>query len=501
MPKNKLIYLIWSAFSISLYLIGLLGVKYINFSLPNKNNPMLPSRAIRKISFLIIGGFFMAGNLGAQKLLDAVVTYYYPSDRDSVNGVKISYEYDDNSKQTTHSIYFWDQSANRWAGGAFPVEECAVCVGRFEYGFDERGNQVSTGGFVWSGYLTGWALRTLTENGFDDSGNQVRSSYSIWNTSKNRWEHSLGWEYGFDDKDRMTSGIVKFWDPEKNAWRPFDKTLYDYDSIGRKMLELRQTWIDSISNWANLTKKEWYFDTVGIQTEIVSYTWALSNNSYSWKENDRHKIENVFDAAGHRILTTDYLKSSTRWTATYQEEISYNESGKPVLSVISKGNPALTESLRSEWEYDENNRLTKEIQTGVLQRREGLEIQHKRKVIRSFDSDGDIAREIWFYWDGVTKTYLPDSKDYFVYHSIVASTQEARPEPIRLYPNPTNGVLQISGLLQPANIMIYTMQGMVVRSIHQVDHSIDISDLPSGTYLILITEAGNLPFRTLFVKE
>jgi hypothetical protein len=194
---------------------------------------MLSSNAIAKFSLLLICGWFLSGNLEAQKLLDAIVTYYYPSGGDSVKGAKIVNEYNDTYRQTTHSIYSWDKSSNRWEGWSFPAEECMVCVGRFEYAYDDGGH--------------------------------------------------------------MVSSIAKFWDLTKNVLLPIEKMLYDFDSIGRKTMEIRQNWVDSISNWVNLTKKEWYFDTGGIKTEIVSYNWDLSNNSCIWKENERHKIENVYN--------------------------------------------------------------------------------------------------------------------------------------------------------------------------------------------------------------
>jgi hypothetical protein len=136
-----------------------------------------------------------------------------------------------------------------------------------------------------------------------------------------------------------------------------------------------------------------------------------------------------------------------------------------------------------------------------MQRREGLMVQQKLRVIRSFDSDGDIAREIWYYWDGESRTFLPDSKDYFFYHSIVASNQEEGLPPVRIYPNPTRGILNITGLTKPAEVKIYSMQGMLLRRNPGSGTSVDLSDFSPGSYLIFVSEAGNSLLRTILIKE
>ncbi|TSA35225.1 MAG: T9SS C-terminal target domain-containing protein [Porphyromonadaceae bacterium] len=463
---------------------------------------MEPARAIRKYSLLFVCGFLIIGNLGAQKLLDSIVTYYYQPGGDSVNGVRIADEYNGAGQRTSHSIYLWDMNTRRWDGWMFPVEECAVCPGRYEYGYDEKGNQVSSGGFVWWGHTVGWVERTRTESGYDDCGNRVSSTFSSWSTEEKEWIPGIGQEFGYDDAGRTTSSIAYVWDPTLKTWHPIEKMIYSFEDNGRKTQELRQQWDEAVRDWVNLTKTEWYYDSLEITTEYASFRWTLTGKNYDWKEDNRHKIEHVFDTAGNRILTTDFLKTSaTRWTAIYKEDLKYNQIDKPVLSVISKGTGGLTEYLRTEWVYDPDGRLVLETLTGWMQRRPGLMGKKKSWVIRSFDTDGDLAREIWYYWDGEAKSYLLDGKDYYFYHSTATSHQEIRMDPIRVYPNPTGGILNLSGLSQPAEVKIYSMQGMLLRSVHHVEFSFDISGLSPGAYLILVAEVNHPPFRTILIKE
>ncbi|TSA35524.1 MAG: T9SS C-terminal target domain-containing protein [Porphyromonadaceae bacterium] len=465
---------------------------------------MLPARAIKKCSLLVVCVFLVFGNLGAQKLLDSIVTYYYASDRDSVNSVKIANEYNAAGQMTSHSIYLWDTNTNRWDGWVF-CDECSGCTGRYEYDYDERGNQILSFGYGWQGHELGWVLRGRTENNYDDCGNNVSIIYSGWNAVEKEWTPGFGYEFGYDDVGRITSKITYDRGLPLKDWLPLEKMLYTFDGHGRKTQEIRQLWNETARDWVNQRKTEWYYDSPGITTEFANFSWTLTGKYYDWSEYERHRIVKVFDQADNRVLTTESVKaSSTAWTPIWKEELAYNSLGQPVLSIISEGTGTLTERLRTEWVYDPAGRLILETLNGLLiriRKPDCYPVRRRLKDIRSFDVDGDIEREIWYRWYAYTESLIFDRKDYYFYHSTSTGHQEIRIDPIRIDPNPASGVLNLSGLSQPAEVKIYSMQGMLLRSIHHVEVSVDISDLSPGAYLILVVEVGHPPVRTILIKE
>ena len=467
------------------------------------NYTMLLAQTIRGYCILTVGAFCLTGNLGAQKLLESVVTYYYPSGRDSVNGYKIQEEYNAGGQKISHSYYYWDATNKRWEGSAFPCEECLSNRGRHEYTYDAKGNRIKTSTFEWWGYQLGWLPAGQSENVYDEHDRKMSNLSSIWNRQKNEWIPDFGQEYGYNEKGQVISTVSNRLDASLNIWLHFENRIFEFDSLGRKTLDLRQTWVDSSGNWVNQMKTEWYFDSVGIKTEIADFNWTLSNNNYVGKENGRHKIENVFDSAGNMIQTTDFQKiSATSWRAVYQEKREYNDSGKVVLSVISKGSGTLTEYLCTEWTYGADSRLLMETVTGSMVRRPGgLQIKDKLKVIRSFDNEGDIKSEIWYYYDFLTRAYLFDSKDYYFYLNASSTDSKILTSIISIYPNPTDGNISISGLTQPADVKVYSMQGMLLRSECQVVVSVDISDLSPGAYLVLVSATGQPPFRSVVIRN
>jgi hypothetical protein len=346
-----------------------------------------------------------------------------------------------------------------------------------------------------------WAIRSLSGYVFDDSGNNISSTNSIWNAAQGKLLNNLRFEYTYDEERRMLSSVADRWIEMMEVWHPIEKWQYAFESGGRKSQEIRQTWVDSIRDWVNRNKTEWYFDTAGIKTEIAGFGWVRAGEGSTWIEQNRHKVENVFDSAGNRILTTDFLKvSATRWTATFQEERKYSSTGQPLLSVIRKGNGALTESLRTEWAYDPEGGMTLETQSGVMPRRSGS-ISDNLKVIRSFGDKGAIDHEIWYHMDHTAKSYVLASKDYYFYPPASGGQPETVAEAVRLFPNPSGGMLHLSGLPGPALVKIHSLQGVHLRSVPYDGNPVNISDLPPGAYLIQVCANGHSLLKTLFIKQ
>ncbi|WP_340112591.1 T9SS type A sorting domain-containing protein [Maribellus mangrovi] len=54
----------------------------------------------------------------------------------------------------------------------------------------------------------------------------------------------------------------------------------------------------------------------------------------------------------------------------------------------------------------------------------------------------------------------------------------------KIYPNPTSGRIELSGLTNPADLNIFNMKGQLIKNIQQVMKTIDISELQPGIYLL-----------------
>ncbi|MCZ2101642.1 MAG: T9SS type A sorting domain-containing protein [Chitinophagales bacterium] len=90
----------------------------------------------------------------------------------------------------------------------------------------------------------------------------------------------------------------------------------------------------------------------------------------------------------------------------------------------------------------------------------------------------DPAALRWFSWimlDGAKMGIVTKTKD-------TPATQNH----LKLYPNPTTGIVTIETLDTPAKVDIYDLNGSLVQSVHNVTLEVNIDNLPSGVYILNI---------------
>ena len=79
-------------------------------------------------------------------------------------------------------------------------------------------------------------------------------------------------------------------------------------------------------------------------------------------------------------------------------------------------------------------------------------------------------------------------------NNLVNSTSIMKQEEdrVRVFPNPTNGVVTIMGKLNGTTLQVYNVLGAQVmqRELSSEQNLLDISDLPSGVYMFRITTAN-----------
>ncbi len=113
-------------------------------------------------------------------------------------------------------------------------------------------------------------------------------------------------------------------------------------------------------------------------------------------------------------------------------------------------------------------------------------------------ASGDIDKE------DMVKVVSADGK-IVVYYTFgtLTSNEAVNSEGIELYPNPTNGDINISGVKEGYRIQIYNSVGSVIRDIN-VQNSIErisIKDQPAGMYMVVIRDGNSLIGRYKSIKQ
>ena len=69
------------------------------------------------------------------------------------------------------------------------------------------------------------------------------------------------------------------------------------------------------------------------------------------------------------------------------------------------------------------------------------------------------------------------------------------------FPNPTSDIITITGLTEPVQVKIYSIQGQLVKSANQVQNTIDVSDLVEGIYILNLTSNKGRIVRKIVVEK
>jgi hypothetical protein len=70
---------------------------------------------------------------------------------------------------------------------------------------------------------------------------------------------------------------------------------------------------------------------------------------------------------------------------------------------------------------------------------------------------------------------------------------------IRLFPNPTTGVVQLANV-RADYVQVFDNTGRLVMQVNQPGNRLDISAVPAGMYFLKIAESGNV-YSARVVKE
>ena len=181
------------------------------------------------------------------------------------------------------------------------------------------------------------------------------------------------------------------------------------------------------------------------------------------------KNETTYDDVGNVILVLRYRWGSTQndWIVHRKYIYTYSETEEMYFNY--------------EWIPSEN-----------------IWIGHMKLRI-TFDEDGDDISFAHYSWDSDLSDWLISTKDFY-YYSTGSGIEEIEVSSILCYPNPSSGIINITGLSQASEVKLYSSQGKLLKSLNQVESTIDISDLPAGIYILNLT-SGNKVLQKRIIKR
>ena len=314
------------------------------------------------------------------------------------------------------------------------------------------------------------------------------SSTEVWDAVNSTWiYHFYRVETLFNAQDQRTEFLQVYW----NMGNPEDsvKHTFTLDGNGNEVVEFREGWNISNPVWTALQKWESVYTVNNQKDTVYNYQYNQTNSSWDFLS----KWNYAYDGLGNVIQYTTFDANNN---FTTRQDYSYD------------ANNNRDSTSNSYWQNGmwRINTLTTFTFNAANQQLSYLYEAYNSSVgalvnslqyLYTYDSNGNQTWVVGETWNSTTNSWDPMSKTQNFFSCGPLSNDEMEINEISLYPNPTNGVINIQSN-QPQKVKIFTMEGKLIETI-QIFSSVmyDASTLNNGIYFIQ-SEKGS---TKIFIKQ
>jgi YD repeat-containing protein len=363
------------------------------------------------------------------------------------------------------------------------------------------------------GFLGHPASRT-TNLTYDANSNLISAESQIYNLTLLTYEKMFLFTYTYDLYNNQTSYLVQTWDNTLNVWVNHTQFSYSYDLNNNKLTHLEQNWIAGA--WVNKDLFTITYNSNNHESTHLSQKWiagAWQNlNYYNYTFNASNKpISNLYKSWN---TATSAWRDVSKSTFTYDinDDITYT----------------LAESWYSNtWNNGANYTYTYDInhnQLSVIAQSWNATFGwvNSSNNVKTYDASNNIIFYLNQYWNtsnsswrrastssnnydinnfkkNITNKHYDSSNDVnisaedstvYYYHSVVGLNELALKEKsISVYPNPSNGILNIRSSNIINSIELYNNLGVLVSKPEiMYNNQIDLSSLSKGMYFLKVSD-------------
>lgn len=378
--------------------------------------------------------------------------------------------------------------------------------------YDAQGNNFLYTYYLWDGNLNLWVGNERTAFEFDAAGNITRVTQFLWDIEGGTWtgfyKVESSWENGLLKTERQY-----YWDESLAQWKSNGVNTYQYEDGLMVSAEFSEgdANSDGIINYLDRTKTGYFYDDHQNLMRETVYVMIADDNQWieSWKA-EYARTENPKSMSS---VTFHWNKDAGQWIPLYKTEESYDQSGKMVLSRFSfydSSSGTWLISFQDDYSYDGNGDLISMIssdadyETGILSPVDKWEYSYDvahlwLDLILPYGYPLDYFKhkvtgfKLFVYRED---QWVEEERGNVYYSALDASgIRESQTPKIRIFPNPSSGLLMISGLppCEPATIDFIDASGKQVSGFRITANSpVPVDHLPAGTYIYRLKFRGQV---------
>lgn len=324
--------------------------------------------------------------------------------------------------------------------------------------------------------IQSWVIYTKDIYSYDASNNLINDLEQI----TDGLVYNNLYTYSYDANNNLINVLYQNWN--NNVWTNISQNVYSYDASNNQTSSLYQTWNGSA--WVNSKKDSYTYDVNNnlindLQQNWDGNTWVnFSQFVYTYDANSNQN---------NRLYQKWY---NSAWVNYYQDIYTYDANNNQTVDLNQNfiANGTLENSNQYTFNYDSNNNQTSNLtQTWLVNA--WLNVQHYNFT---YDANNYIQTGLEGTWNG-TSFSKSDSTHYYYHQVTTGITSIIDQTQLSIYPNPTNGVINIASSNNLQQIEIYNLLGEKVYESkpNNSNTAIDLSEQSKGIYFIkTYTEKG-----------
>lgn len=368
------------------------------------------------------------GKKGAKVMLDSLNYTQWDTVANAYNpgGTKFKFYYDANGNNHTEILSVFIDQINM-----------NLDFGKYTNTFNTN-NKLVKQEVVLNNGLDVWENNNKTEYTYDSKGNKITSKHYNWIKTSDSWQITASFNYTYNANNKVDIEIDSNFNTTLFS---ILKTVSTYDANGNITNDTRYTWKNN--SWAIDYKNDYNYDTKNNLSFEINSTFDASNSTYT----NSTKVKYTYDGDGNMGSSVNYT-----WNAPNGQ---WDFKGRDIFVFNTA---VLSTDIYAPSEFSElTNNIKNEVKSYTLQ-------------------------------DYINGNYRNNALETFYYSPFKASSgiNELTEININIYPNPSNGMININTNETIENINITDVNGKLVR--HQTDNSpIDLSQNSKGIYFVNIT--------------
>ena len=316
----------------------------------------------------------------------------------------------------------------------------------------------------------------------------------------NFWKNYSRVQYVYDVNDNVLTVTNSFW--STNVWVNDTRTSNTYDANNRLTQAIDKYW--SGTSWVNQWKYVNTYSAAGNLTKQITHQWNPGLNI--WEK--YLQVTRTYNGQ-HQVLTlTDKNWSGSAWVINGTSFNHYNAAG--LLDTTTAGNGA----TRNIYEYDANNNKTANrgealvlgnwipsftyhyyYNAGNQLTGEMHEEYYNATWFNSlkwdytYYPDNNLKTALLKNWDNTLNLWRYGDSTVYYYHILpprLESSPEITENTISVYPNPSTGIFNFSGIENENTVTVYDVNGKLISKAVFNGSGVDLSGKVAGIYFYLV---------------